>query len=263
MDGMSIAEHFDLAGKVAIVTGGATGIGGAISCRLAEAGASVLISDIDAYLAAETAAALKGRGHVCEGVRGDASSLVDAGSVVAAAVEVFGRLDILVNSAGVYPLSSMLELSEAMWDTVMDVNLKGTAFHCRSAAEQMIREGHGGRIVNLASVTSMHPSPQQTHYAASKAGIIMLTKGLALEWAPHGIAVNAVAPGFVETPGTRHLAQEIQAGSKTGRRIMARVPLGRMCQPDEIAMAVLFLAGPASSYMTGSVMLVDGGFELS
>jgi len=263
MEHMTVAEHFDLREKVAIVTGGAKGIGRAIAFRLAKAGASVLISDVDLDLAVQTAAELKSGSDRCEAVRGDAGSLADAESVIPAAVDAFGRLDILVNSAGVYPYSAMLKINEGLWDTVMDVNLKGMAFYCQAAAREMVREGHGGRIVNLASITGMHPALRMTHYAASKAGVIMLTKGLALELAPHNIAVNAVAPGFIDTPGNRLLADDIRAGGKAGRSIMARVPVGRMGEPDEMAMVVLFLASAASSYMTGSLIVADGGFELS
>jgi NAD(P)-dependent dehydrogenase (short-subunit alcohol dehydrogenase family) len=263
MKDKGIAEHFDLSGKVAVVTGGATGIGRAIVFRLAEAGASVVLSDIDLGMARQTAAEVTSRSSRCETVRGDARSLADAEKVIQAAVGAFGDLDILVNSAGIYPYSSMLEISEKLWDTVMDVNLKGMAFYCQAAAREMISKGHGGRIVNLASVTALHPALQMTHYSASKAGVVMLTQGLALELAPHNIAVNAVAPGTIETPGTRVLVDEMRSSERIRRRIMGRVPLGRMGTPDEVALVVLFLASTAASYMTGSLILVDGGFLLS
>ncbi len=263
----TIAELFDLSGKGAVVTGGAVGIGRAISRRLAEAGAGVMIADIDMKTAGETVDKIKEAGGKAQAIQADASSPADAAKVVRAAVEAFGSLDILVNNAGIYPTSPALDTTEQLWDKVMAINLKGAFFYSQAAAREMIKAGRGGRIVNLGSIDGLHPHPEMAHYGASKAGVIMLTKDLALEFAPHNILVNAIAPGSILTRGFERERQAREAAGKTTDDLMneflARMPLGRPGYADDVAKAVLFLVSGAAEYVTGVVIPVDGGYLLS
>ena len=263
----TIAQLFDLTGKCAIVTGGAMGIGQAVSLRLAEAGASVMIADIDAEAASQTVMQIKASGGKAQAIRADVSSTADANKVVKATVKAFGCLDILVNNAGIYPVSPALDMSEEMWDKVLNINLKGVFFYSQVAAREMAKNGRGGKIVNMASVDAMHPYGGVAHYGASKAGVVMLTKALALELAPHNILVNAVAPGGIMTPGTKAARAALQARGMPEEVVLesftARLPLRRMGEPDDVAKVVLFLASAAAAYMTGTLVLVDGGFLLS
>jgi NAD(P)-dependent dehydrogenase (short-subunit alcohol dehydrogenase family) len=185
-----------------------------------------------------------------------------------ATLDILGRLDILVNNAGIYPLTPALNIHEALWDRVLSVNLSGMFFYAQAAARQMIQAGAGGRIINLASIDAFHPTGMQVHYSTSKGGVIMLTKALALELAPHHIRVNAIAPGFIQTPGVQERAKtlaSVEGGTLADRRggVLPRVPLGRLGTPDDTASAALCLANAASDYMTGSALLVDGGYLLS
>jgi len=263
----SIAELFDLSGKSAIVTGGGMGIGQAISFRLAEAGAGMTIADLDIDAANSTVAEIKSRGGNAQAICADASKKTDAQKVVQASVDAFGSLDILVNNAGIYPLLPVMRVEEKLWNKVLDVNLKGTFMYAQAAAAQMIDTGRGGKIINLASVDGFHPNGNATPYNASKGGVIMLTKALALELAPHKILVNAVAPGSIKTPGTVSWGAAAIADGLTveqlGKSFQGRIPLGRTGIPDDIAKVVLFLASAAADYMTGDTILVDGGYLLS
>ncbi|TET12709.1 MAG: SDR family oxidoreductase [Dehalococcoidia bacterium] len=267
MTTQTIAQLFDLTGKGAIVTGAAMGIGQAIASRLAEAGAGVMITDINPEAASQTVEQIMARGGKARAIHADATSADDANKAVEATVESFGRLDILVNNAGIYPFSPILEISEEMWNKVLDINLKGVYSYSQAAAREMVRAGHGGKIVNIASMEGLHPREQLAAYVASKGGMIMLTKAMALELATHNILINAIAPGGVWTPGTEALARQTEASGipleGAMDTYMARVPLGRFAEPDDVAKVVLFLASAAADYMTGSVLLVDGGFQLS
>ena len=260
----TIAQLLDLKGKSAIVTGGAMGIGQAIVSRLAEAGASVMVADIDLETASKTAEQITARGGKAQAIIADARSATDARKVAQATVDAFGSLDILVNNAGIYPLSPFQDTTEELWNRTMDVNLKGTFLYSQAAAEQMVKSGRGGKIVNIASIDGLHPMGNVAHYNASKGGVIMLTKALALELAPHKILVNAVAPGSIVTPGTK--ATKFPKGvdpAELGKRFQGRIPLGRQGRPDDIAKVVLFLASGGADYMTGALLLVDGGYLLS
>jgi 2-dehydro-3-deoxy-D-gluconate 5-dehydrogenase len=251
-----LADLFDLSGKVAIVTGGAMGIGRSIAFRLSEAGAAVLLTDIDVGAAATTAGQIRVQGGAVEAWPADASSVADAGRTVRQAVETFGRLDILVNNAGVYPFTPALEVTEALWDTVLDINLKGLFFYSRAAAEEIITEGHGGKIINIASVDAFHPTGRLAAYDASKGGVVMLTRALALELGVHNICVNAIAPGAILTPGSGSPS----LSDEPYQAFVERIPLNRMGMPDDVAKVALFLASGAADYMTGSVVVVDGGY---
>lgn len=264
----SIAQLFDLTGKAAIVTGGAMGIGRAIAFRLAEAGAAVAITDINAEASAETVSQIRDSGGRATAIRADASSPADAGMVAQTTMETFGRLDILVNNAGIFPFSPALQTSEELWDRVLDVNLKGAFFYSQAAAQKMVEAGHGGKIVNIASIDALHPTGNLAHYDASKAGLVMLTKALALEFAPHQILVNAIAPGAIQTPGAQAATGSLTMPSaesveQIAEAFVARIPLRRRGDPDDIAKVVLFLVSGAADYMTGSLVVVDGGFLLS
>jgi NAD(P)-dependent dehydrogenase (short-subunit alcohol dehydrogenase family) len=256
----SLAELLSLRGRRAVVTGGARGLGRAIARRLAEAGASVLIGDVDgdgaAGAAAEVAVA-----YTATAV-GRELDVSDTASIVAtadAAVAELGGIDIWVNNAGIYPSRRVLNMSDDDFDRVLDVNLRGTFVGAREAARRMVDAGHGGVIVNLSSRAGVRGSgPGIPHYVASKFGIRGLTEQLALEFAEHGIRVLAVAPTRIRTPGVES-AMAGRATTEVDRQRTVEVPLGRMGEPDDVARVVLFCASDLSLFMTGSTLLVDAG----
>ena len=255
----NIVRLFDLTNKVAIVTGGAMGVGEAIVKRLAQAGASVMIADINTDAARQTAGRINASGVEVQFIQADAGSVADAERVVQSTIKAFGRLDVLVNNAGIYPFSKALDISEEMWDKVYNVNTKGVFFYSKVAAQKMIDCGNGGRIVNIASVGGLGPTPTGglVHYDSSKSAVIMITKALALELGPHGITVNAVAPGSTITAGTSERLK-----GERGKFLSSKLPLRRLGEPDDIAKVVLFLVSAAADYMTGSLVTVDGGYLL-
>jgi 2-deoxy-D-gluconate 3-dehydrogenase len=252
---LSIAHLFDLTGKAAIVTGGAMGIGQGIALRLAEAGAGVLITDINLEAAFNTVNQIRSKGGKAEAIKADASSVADAKRTVQETVRAFGRLDIIVNNAGIYPFAPALQMTEELWDKVLDINLKGLFFYSQAAAQEMMNEGHGGKIINIASIDALHPTGNLVHYDASKGGVVMVTKALALELGPHNIMVNAIAPGGIQTPG----ASGPVTSDEFLQAFISRIPLRRVGVPDDIAKVVFFLASGASDYMTGSLVVADGG----
>jgi 2-deoxy-D-gluconate 3-dehydrogenase len=256
----TIGQFFDLQGKAAIVTGGAMGIGAAIAERLAEAGAAVLIADVNEEAARRAATRIGETGGQAVAFRADMSQVGDIQAMVAAAVERFGRLDVLVNNAGIFPFTPALEMTEEQWDRVLDVNLKGAFFAAQAAARAMTA---GGRIVNIASIDGLHPTGYLAHYDASKGGMVMLTRSLALELGPRGIAVNAIAPGSINTPGAATTAALSGNSAIAMEGFLKRIPLGRVGEPDDIAKVALFLASGAADYITGELIVVDGGYLLS
>jgi 2-deoxy-D-gluconate 3-dehydrogenase len=265
---------FSVNGKTAIVTGGAMGIGFGIAQRLLEGGANVLIADLDAGAGAGAVERLaSGRPA---GAAGQARALaVDVAAdgagerIVAACVEAFGRVDILVNDAGIFPQVPVLQMTPDLFDRVYRINLRGLAFSSKAAALQMIKQGGGGKIVNIGSVDSFHPSMiGLAAYDASKGGVWMFTKSLALEVAKHGIGVNMIAPGGVTTEGTSRPMEGSGMTAEQMRQLQQRfidtkIPLARMGAPDDIAKVAVFLSSSASDYMTGGVIVVDGGMLLS
>ncbi|HEY49932.1 MAG TPA: SDR family oxidoreductase [Dehalococcoidia bacterium] len=264
----SISQLFDLTGKGAIVTGAGMGLGQAIALRLAEAGASVMVTDINMEAAGTTVEQIRAGGGTAESIEADAARAADAEKVVQATVDAFGRLDILVNNAGIFSFAPPMQMQEETWDRTLDINLKGMFFNAQAAAREMIKAGRGGKIVNMASMDGVHPTRLElVHYNASKGGVIMLTKALALELGPHNILVNAVSPGPIMTPGSAAMAESLQArGAPLDEltvRFWERLPLGRMGEPDDVATVALFLASAAADYMTGSIVLVDGGYLLT
>lgn len=264
----TIAQLFDLTGKGAIVTGGGMGIGQGIAFRLAEAGASVMIADIKPETASQTVEMIKARGGKAQSIQADASSVADARKAVQATIKAFGRLDILVNNAAIYPKSSFMQISEEMWDKVLNTNLKSVFFYSQAATQEMIKAKNGGKIINIASIDGMHPNRELSHYVTSKGGVVMLTKALALELAPHNILVNAVAPGGIKTPGVDAIKKQLSLLTGIAPEVLMkgftqRVPLQREGEPDDIAKVVLFLASAAADFMTGSLVLVDGGYLLT
>ena len=263
---LSNAKLLDLTNQVAIVTGGAMGIGQGIALRLAQAGAAVVIGDVDMEAAQQTVSLIAEQGGQAASIRCDMSKVSDIEAMVAHAEDLYGRLDILVNNAGVYPMKPALEVSESLWDRVLDINLKGVFFAAQAAARRMIAAGSGGRIINIASIDALHPTGYLAHYDASKGGVAMLTRSLAREYGPRHITVNAIAPGGISTPGAAAATGATgtaTAASPAIESFMARIPLRRMGEPDDIATVALFLASPAASYVTGSLLVVDGGYLLS
>ena len=263
------SELFDLSGKVAIVTGGAQGIGQGIAMRLGDAGANVVVADINLETASKTAEEMKAAGYKAKAEESDVSKVADAEKTVKEAVAAFGDLNILINNAGIFTTSPAVDMTEGIWDRMLDINLKGTMFFSQAAARAMRDKGHGGKIINIASVNAFHPaSVALPHYCASKGGVVMLTKALAKEWAPMGILVNAIAPATIQTPGRALFVaaglpnmtkKEIEAAVKA---FIARIPAGYLGEPDDVARVALFLASEASDYIVGETIVTDGGYLL-
>lgn len=258
----SIAQLVSLEGKVAAVTGGAKGIGLAIARRLAEAGADVMIGDIDKEGAEAAAEEVLTFGHRAVGAELDAA---DEASIIDFADRTrleLGTIDVWVNNAGIYPSVPLLDMTEQQWDRVVDLNLKGTFLASREAAKRMIADGHGGSIVNLASTAGFKAAgPGVAHYVSSKHGVVGLTKSLAVELGPHGIRVLAVAPTVIDTPGMAEGRAAFEAAGLGDiiDAIAAREPLGRAGVPDDVARVVLFCASDLAMLMTGSTLAVDAG----
>ncbi len=262
-------DLLNLTGKTAIVTGGAAGIGFGIAARLAEAGAHVTIADLKAEAATAAAGKLTGLGFKAAAIPTDVSKEEDVNKMVDQTVQTFGSVDILVNNAGIYPNIMVLNMTAADFDKVLAVNLRSVFLTTKKVAEVMIEQGKGGKIINITSIEALHPSSAGlAHYDASKHGLWGFTKNSALELAPHQITVNAIAPGGITTEGTKEIQKSMQvpAGvdmSKMMEAFMAKIPLKRMGEPDDIGKVALFLASDMSSYMTGSQIVVDGGVLLS
>jgi 3-oxoacyl-[acyl-carrier protein] reductase len=242
-----------LEGKVAVVTGGGRGIGRAIALALADAGADVAVAvSRDVSAAQDVAAEIQAKGPRAIARKADVSSAEDAESLVLAAVEELGRIDILVNNAGITRDGLLMRMSEEDWDAVLDVNLKGT-FNCTKAALRRMVRQRSGRIVNVTSIMGLTGNAGQANYAASKAGIIGLTKSTAKEVGSRGITCNAVAPGWIQTRMTEGLPGEVADA------VLKQISLGRLGTPEDIAGVVLFLCSDAASYVTGQTIVVDGG----
>jgi 2-deoxy-D-gluconate 3-dehydrogenase len=245
---------FDLTGKVAIVTGANTGLGQAIAEALATAGADIVA--VGRTPPVDTRFAVEALGRRFHDIAADLTTLEPIGRIVAETVEHFGGIDILVNNAGIIRRNDAVDFSEEDWDAVMDVNLKTTFFLTQAVGRQMIEQGRGGKIVNIASMLSYQGGIRVPSYAASKSGLAGITKALANEWAAKGINVNAIAPGYFSTNNTTAL----RADEDRSRDILARIPAGRWGTPADIGGAAVFLASSAADYVHGTLLAVDGGW---
>jgi NAD(P)-dependent dehydrogenase (short-subunit alcohol dehydrogenase family) len=252
---MEAAELFSLKGKNALVTGSAQGLGREIALALAKNGASLVLSDIQFPEAA--AAAVRAAGARCTAVRADITDEDQVQAMAESAASEYGPLDILINNAGVSQLgyTATEDLSKTEWDSIIRINLTGTFLCCKHFGKGMIAAG-GGSIVNIATTAGITGVPRAPAYSASKAGVILLTKSLALEWARYNIRVNAIAPHYLETP----LTQGLRASQKVYSGLVKQIPMRRFGKPSEIIGAVLFLASQASTYTTGAVIVADGGY---
>jgi NAD(P)-dependent dehydrogenase (short-subunit alcohol dehydrogenase family) len=265
-ENIPVQELINLGGKCAIVTGGASGIGLAISHRLAEAGAIVIIVDINENEARNACVELNSLGYRTEFIRCDVASEDEVKQMVADAVKITGGIDILVNNAGIYPRKPLQEMTGEDFGKVISINLLGMFLCSRYVAVEMIKVQRGGSIINMASIEAVHPtSAGMTAYGASKGGALMLTKSLARELGAHEIRVNAIAPGGIKTKGvlSRTTTQENTGGLKELKSFLSRIALDRLGDADEIARVALFLASELSSYITGDLIVVDGGYLVS
>lgn len=252
------SKFCDLNGKVAIVTGAAKGMGKADSLRLAGAGAKVVLSDIDiagCQLVVDEIKKMRGEALA---VKCDTSKKTEIDNLISEILKKFGKIDILVNNAGIYPFEPFLQMPEQNFQRVIDINLKGYFLMAQAAAKEMVKQ-KSGAIVNISSIAMGQVGvgfAGLTHYCASKGGIVAMSEAMALELAPFNIRVNCIAPGAIDTPGTHTTNMD----AKATEAMLAPIPMKRQGKSEEIANAVLFLASDESSYMTGSVMVVDGGW---
>jgi 2-deoxy-D-gluconate 3-dehydrogenase len=261
---MQLADLISLKGKVAIVTGGGRGIGQATCVRLAEAGAHVAVVDMNEADAATTANQIRDAEGSAEPIIVD---ITDGNAVKNAFDKVaqrHGRIDVLVNNAGIFPMRPFMESDDALWQKTLDVNVMGSMRCIRAAAPHM---KDGGSVINLASIAGLHPEGDLAHYETSKGAVVMMTKSLAWELRDQKIRVNAVAPGGVQTPGARLSIEPLLADPKKlmarSKNFMSRIALKRFGEPDDIARAILYFASALSDYVTGALLVVDGGFLLS
>lgn len=265
MPNKKISELFNFAGQTVIITGGSMGIGYGIVERFAEAGANVVIADISEIGQTKAEALGQKYGVKTMFVKTDVSSEEEVKSLIARSEQEFGRVDVFVNNAGIFPVSPVLEMNLELWEKIQAINLRSVFLCCREATKSMLKTG-GGKIINIASVDALHPSMAGlAAYDASKHGVWGFTKNFALEVASQNIRVNAIAPGGVRTEGVEKMsdgATKAAANPDAPKEAPMDVPLKRMGEPDEIATATLFLASDASSYMTGSIVVVDGGLLL-
>jgi 3-oxoacyl-[acyl-carrier protein] reductase len=241
--------------QVAVVTGGARGIGREIGLRLAGAGADVALFDVNAQLLEQTAQELRALGRRAEGLVVDVTdgAQVDAG--VAKVLDKLGRIDILINNAGITKDGLLVRMDDAQWDRVLSINLKGTFLCTRAVAKHMLK-ARRGRIVSIASIVGLIGNPGQANYAASKAGVVGFTKAVARELAGRGITCNAIAPGFIKTEMTEALPEPVK------QRLLESIPMGCLGEPSDVAAAALFLVSEAARYITGQVLVVDGGLAM-
>lgn len=249
-----MSNPFDLTGKVAVVTGAGTGLGQALALGLARAGASV--AAIDRVDPAETTAAIEGEGGRCCGIQTDLAASFDYQELVAMVVARLGDVHILVNNAGIIRRADAIDFSETDWDDVLDINLKAVFFLSQAAARYMSAAGHGGKIINIASMLSFQGGIRVASYTASKSGIAGLTRLLANEWAAKGINVNAIAPGYMATNNTQALRED----PVRNREILARIPAGRWGEPRDLQGTAVYLCSSAADYVHGAILPVDGGW---
>jgi len=247
-----------LAGKVAIVTGAGSGIGKAVATLFAQEGAAVVLAEWNRKTGAETGAALERQGHRVLFYETDVSKGQDVRNLVETAIRRFGRLDILVNNAAIQILGKLVETSEEDWDRIQSVNLKGVFLCCKYAIPAMLASG-GGSIVNIASILGFVGDPDLVAYCAAKGGVLALTKAAALAYGPAGIRVNCICPGDVDTPMVQEYFEKAADPEQLRAEVSSKYALGRIASPEEIARAALFLASDASSFATGTALVIDGG----
>lgn len=245
----------DLTGRTAIVTGAARGLGRCIAQTLAAAGAQVACVDINAENLSDTVAAIRGAGGTAEPLACDVTDAKGVGEVVDDVIKRWGKLDILVNNAGITRDNVIVRMKDDQWDSVININLKGTFLFARAAARPMMKS-RSGRIINIASVSGLMGNPGQVNYSASKAGVIGLTRTVSRELAGRNVTVNAVAPGFIATDMTSALGEDIL------EQVRKEIPLGRLGEPQDVADAVLYLASDAASFITGHILTIDGGLTV-
>jgi len=266
---IEVGKLLNLSGKTAIVTGGAQGIGYGIVYRLAEAGANVVIANRTKEEADRVVNELAAKGWKVKAVRTDVSIESDVKNTVEETIKTYGSIDILVNNAGIFPSIPVSQMTLDDFEKVLAINLKGVFLCTKYVSEQMIKQGKGGKIINITSIDALHPSSiGLAHYDASKHGVWGFTKNVAIELAQHKIWVNAIAPGGIMTPGVQKVqsAMPMPQGvdmKKLLETFLTKIPMRRMGEPDDVGKVALFLASDMSSYMTGSQIVVDGGVLLS
>ncbi len=260
----SLQQLINLKGKTAIVTGGAMGIGYGIAYRLAEAGAEVVIADLNEQAGEAAVKQLINAGWQAAFVKTDVSKQEEVKSATDFAVKKFGGVDILVNNAGIYPVIPVMKMQAEDFEKILAVNLKSAFFFTKAAAEVMIKQNRGGKIINITSIDALHPSSVGLAvYDASKHGLWGFTKNTALELAPQNIQVNAIAPGGISTPGAGAGQPKTQEMEAQAQKFLDKIPQKRLGEPDDIGKTALFLASDLSSYVTGTQVVVDGGALLS
>ena len=251
-------KGLDVAGKIAVVVGGTSGIGRALALGLAEAGADVVASSRRAEQVKETTARIEAIGRKSAAIPSDVGDRASIEHLLAETIAKLGPVDILVNCAGTTKRTPTLDLDEVLWHSILDTNLTGTLRCCQIFGRHMIARGYG-RIINIASLSSFVALYEVAAYAASKAAVASLTKSLAIEWARHGVCVNAIAPGVFRTP----LNTELLDSTDRGKEFLLRTPMGRFGKVEELVGAAIYLASDAASYVTGEILVVDGGFLAS